>query len=95
MDNHLFSRVKVAKNICGFATVTDGSEEVNFIEFSHEYGNLDTISSIYLENSMKFNSSQPSVMVAKGKISFATMTHGCKAVIIDKIRSLLKIRINQ
>ena len=27
-----------------------------------------------------------SVMVAKGKISFATMTHGCKAAIIDEIR---------
>ena len=30
-------------------------------------------------------------MVAKGIISFATMTHCCKAEIIDKIRSPLKI----
>ena len=44
---------------------------------------------------MKLTFLQPSVMVAKGKISFATITHGCKTVIIDKIRSLLKIRINQ
>ena len=31
---------------------------------------------------------------AKGKLSFATMIHGCKAVIIDKIKSLLKTRID-
>ena len=35
---------------------------------------------ISLENTMKFISSQPSIVVAKGKISFATMTHGCEAV---------------
>ena len=42
---------------------------------------------------MKLNFLQPSVMVAKGKIYFATMTHGCKSVnvIIDKIRSLMKL----
>ena len=31
----------------------------------------------------------------KGEISFATMTHGWKVVIIDHIMSLLKTRINQ
>ena len=44
---------------------------------------------------MKVTFLQESVMVAKGKISFATMTHGFKAVIIDKFWSLLKIRIIQ
>ena len=29
-------------------------------------------------------------MVAKGKISVATMTHGCQAVVIDKFWLLLK-----
>ena len=31
------------------------------------------------ENPMKLDSLQPSVLVAKGKISFATLTHGCKS----------------
>ena len=34
----------------------------------------------FIENPMKFVSLQPSVMFAKGKISFAPMIHGCKAV---------------
>ena len=50
---------------------------------------------ILLKDSMKVTFLPQSVMVAKGKISFATMTHGCKAVIIDNFWSLLKIRINQ
>ena len=77
----------VAKDIFPFATVTDGCKEDNFMGFSNEYGILDTTSWkflqkvwILLKNSMKFNFLQPSVMVEKGKISFATMTHGCKAV---------------
>ena len=92
----------VAKDIFPFATVTDGCEEANFMGFSHDYGILETTSKkksqkmrILLKNSMKFTLLQPAVMVAKGKISFATMTHGCQAVIIDKFRSLLKIRIKQ
>ena len=40
---------------------------------------------------MKLGFLQLSAMVGKGKISFANMTYGWKAVIIDKIRSLLKI----
>ena len=83
----------VAKDIFCFATVSDGCEEANFMSFSHEYGILDTTSwkvsqkiEILLKNSEKFTFLQPSVMVAKGKLSFAAMTHWCKAVIIDKIR---------
>ena len=38
---------------------------------------------------------QPSVMFSKGKTAFTTMTHCCKSVIIDQIRSLFKSRINQ
>ena len=44
---------------------------------------------------MKLTFFQPTVMIAKGKLSFATMTHGCKVVIIDKFGWILKIRINQ
>ena len=43
---------------------------------------------------MKLTFWQPLVMVAKGKIPFATMTHGCKEKIIDQIKSLLKISQN-
>ena len=81
----------VAKDIFPFATVTDGCEEANFMGFSHEYGILDTTSKKFsqkMENllkiCMKLPFLQPSVMVAKGKLSFATMTHGCQSVIIDK-----------
>ena len=34
----------VTKDFIPFASVTDGCKEVNFIEFSNEYGILDTIS---------------------------------------------------
>ena len=91
-----------AKDIFPFATVTVGCEVAYFMGFPHEYVLLDTTSmkflqkmSILLTNSMKLTFLQLSVMVAKGKISFATMTHGCQAIIIDKLWSLLKIRINQ
>ena len=40
---------------------------------------------------MKFTSLEPSVMIAKGKTSFATMTHGCQAVIMDKFWFHLKL----
>ena len=46
---------------------------------------------ILVKNSMKSTFLQTSVMVAEGKITFANMTHGWQAVIIDKF---LKIRIN-
>ena len=49
----------------------------------------------FIKNSKKLTFLQLSVMVAKGKVSFATMTYGCKAIIIDKFGLLLKIRINQ
>ena len=85
-----------------FATVPDGCEEAYFMGFSHENGILNTTfgkfspkMQILLKNSMKLTFLQLSVMVAKGKISFATMTHDCEAVIIDKFWSPLKIRINQ
>ena len=88
----------VAKDIFCFATMSDGYEEANVTSFSHEYGILDTTSlkmEILLKNSMKLTFLQSSVMVEKGKVSFATMTHGCKAVIINKIISLLNFFINQ
>ena len=69
-------------------TVTDGCKEANIMEFSLEYGILDTISSKFslkmwfflLLSFHKINLLQPSVMVAKAKIFLATMTHGYKAV---------------
>ena len=93
----------VAKDIFPFATVTDGCQEANFIGFSHDYGILNTTSKnfflqkmrILLKNSMKLTFLHPSVMVAKGKISFATLTHGCQAVIIDNFWYILKIMIDQ
>ena len=82
----------VEKDFIHFTTVTDGCKEVNFMEFSHEYGILDTISLKVLQkiwnfwgNFMKITSLQPSVMVAMGKIYLVTVTHGCEAVIIDEI----------
>ena len=78
-----------------FAAMNDGCKEVNFMVFLHEFGLLDTLALKVsqktlnlLENSIKFTSLQPSVMVVKGKLSLATVTHGCKAVkvIIDEIR---------
>ena len=50
---------------------------------------------ILVKNSIKLTFLQPSVMVAKGKIFLAIMTHGCKAVKVDKFWSLLKIWINE
>ena len=79
----------VAKDIFPFATMTDGCEEANFMGFSNENGILDTTSKkfsqkmgILLKIFMKLPFFQPSVMVAKGKLSSATMTHGSLAVII-------------
>ena len=81
----------VAKDIFPFATTTDGCKKVNFMEFfntiyifSETFQNMVSKMPFSWENPMKLASLQPSGMVAKGKISFATMTHGCKAVIIDK-----------
>ena len=91
----------VAKNIFPFATMTEGCKEANFMGFSHEHDILDTSfgnfhkNVNFLKNSMKLTFWQPFVMVAKEKISFATMTHDCKAVIIDLFWSLLEIGINQ
>ena len=39
---------------------------------------------------MTFIIMEPSVMVTKGKILFATLIHNYKVVKIDKIRSFLK-----
>ena len=71
----------VAKDFFPFATVTNGCKEAKIMEFSHKYDIFDTtswkVSQTMLniqKNSMKFIFLQPSVMVAKGKISFATMT---------------------
>ena len=70
----------VAKDILNFATVTDSGIEANFMGFSHDYGILNTTSwkvsqkmKILLNISNKFNFSQLSVMVAKGKIYFANL----------------------
>ena len=64
----------VVKDFIPFIIVTDGCKEVNFLEFSLEYGILDTISLKVsqqmwnsLENSMNSTSLQPSVMVANGE----------------------------
>ena len=82
--------------------MTDCCEQANFMGMFHEYGILDTTSRkfsqkmrILLKILQNLTLLQPPVMIAKGKISFATMTHGCKAIIINKVWSLLKIRINQ
>ena len=68
--------------------MTDGCEEVNFIIFSNEYGILETTSWTFSQKEMnsiekihEINHLQPSVMVAKGNISFAFMTHGCSLLI--------------
>ena len=81
----------VAKYIFPFAIVTDGCKEANYMGFSHEIGILNTIfffrkkkMEILLKKSMKSTFLQPSVMVAKSKISFAAMIHGCKVKIISK-----------
>ena len=77
--------VMVAKNIFPFAIVTDGCKKVNFMEF---FNQINIFSENFLvrvskmlyswENPVKLASLQPSVTVAKGKISFATMIHGCE-----------------
>ena len=81
----------VAKDIFPFATMNDGCKKVNFMEFfntiyffGEPFTNVVSKMPFALENPMKLASSQPSVTVAKGKISFATMTHGCQCVIIYK-----------
>ena len=98
MDNHLFSRVKVAKNICGFATVTDVSEEVIFIEFSMNIAIwtqfLQFIWKIPWNLTLRNRQSwlqrekyplQPWVMVAKDIFPFATVTDGCEETKIHGI----------
>ena len=83
----------VAKDLFPFATVTDGCKVVKFMEFSHENGIFNTISLKVKKNigkSVKLTSLQPPVMVEKGKISFAIVTHGYKAVIFDEIRLTFK-----
>ena len=40
----------------------------------------------FFKDSIKLASLQPSVMIAKGKIYFATMTTCCKGLIFDEIR---------
>ena len=73
----------VAKDISPFATMTDGCKKVNFIEFFNQiyiccvtFPEVVSKMPYSLENRMKLASLQPSVTVAKGKISFATMIHG-------------------
>ena len=80
-----------------FGSVTDGCKEANFMQFSHGDVILHTVfwkvsqkMLILLKNSIELTFLQPPIMVAKGKISFATMTHVYKAIIIDQIRSLLE-----
>ena len=75
----------VAKDIFPFATMTDGCKKVNFMEFfntiyifGETFPNVVSKMPFSWENPMKLASSQPSGTVAKGKISFATMTHGCE-----------------
>ena len=75
----------VAKNIFPFATMTDGCKKVNLINFSIKFTCLmicflEMVSKMTYswKNPMKLSSLQPSATVAKGKQSFATMTHGCK-----------------
>ena len=92
----------VAKDNSPFANVTDGCKETNYMWFSHEYGVLDTTSKrfsrkwkFYWKIQQNLPFFQPSVIVAKGKITFATMTHGCQTIIIDHFLSLLKIKTNQ
>ena len=76
--------VMVAKNIFPFATMTEGCKKVILWSFSkklHYSENFQEMVSkmpYSWENPMKLASLQPSVMVAKGKISCATLTHGCK-----------------
>ena len=75
----------VAKDIFPFATMTDGWKKVNFMEFFDKiYIFVENFPNVVFkmpfswENPMKLFSLQPTGMVAKGKISFATMTHGCE-----------------
>ena len=75
----------VAKDIFPFATMIDGFKKVNIMEF---FNKIHIFCEIFKEvvskmpnsweNPMKVATSQPPVTVAKRKISFATMTHGCK-----------------
>ena len=70
-----------------FATVTEGCKDLNFIEFSNKFTTLYETSKVMnsrmtysWKNPMKITSLQPSVTIVKGKMSFATVTHGCRAV---------------
>ena len=44
----------VAMDFIPFATVTDGCEEVNFMEFSYDFDILEIISLKMLKNSFEF-----------------------------------------
>ena len=77
----------VAKDIFSFATVFDGCKEVNFIELSNlfnflceQFKEMVSKMSHSWENPMNVISLQPSVMVAKRKISIATMTDACDSI---------------
>ena len=65
--------------------MTDGCKKVNFMEFfnkihifSENFQEMASKMPYSWKNPMQLASLQPSVTVAKGKISFATMTHGCE-----------------
>ena len=65
--------------------LTDGWKKVNIMElFSNTYIFCETLQKVVSkmpytwENPMKLASLRPLVTVAKTKVSFATMTHGCK-----------------
>ena len=63
--------------------------------FGHHFLKSFTKNVDFITNSINLTFLQPSVIVVNGKMSCTTMTHDCKAVIINKMRSLLKIWITQ
>ena len=76
----LQSGVMVAKDIFHFTTMTQGCKEKYFSDFSNEFNRIYRNFKEFLskrpyswENSKKFTSLQPSVTVAKAKISFFTI----------------------
>ena len=75
----------VVKDIFSFSTMTDGYRKIDFMEyfkkiyiFCETFQKVESKKPYVMENSMKLAFSQPPVTVAKGKISFATVTHGFK-----------------
>ena len=75
----------VSKDIYPFAPMTDGWKKGNFMEsfdkihtFCENFTELVSKMQWSWENPVILVSLQPSVTVAKGKLSFAKMTHGCK-----------------